>query len=245
MMTQLHTGFTQQYRLSVNGGGNASFLTGFQNSIMTARRTALFDPELGGENGNSIAGRSSHASTKPGVGFYVDGTVDRCLKNNWTVSVSLGLNQVAFSYDMDPDKSWDNSPMMQQALPVISDLRLLYLHSRLLNVTKQWGRFEAQAGPVLSYLVHKKYTRSVSFYENGGSVPAVITIGDNKGEARKFLAGADLAVRYRILRNLGIDLRAQRYFTPVYQKEQTGEDRYKKGRPLQLSLGLNYRLAGF
>ncbi len=242
MMTQLSTGFTQQYRLSVNGGGNASFLPAFQNSMITAKRNSLFVPELNGVNGDFIRGGSYHARTKAGVGFYVDGAVDRRLRNDWAVSVSLGLNQVAFTYDTEQP---DNSPMMKQALSVLGDLRLLYLNSRCLNVTKRWGRFEAQAGPVISYLIHKKYTRSVSFHGEEESVAVAYAIGDDKGAARKFLAGADLAVHYRVVRNLNIDLRAQRYFTPIYQKEQTGEDRYKKGKPLQLSLGFNYRLAGF
>lgn len=241
-VSQLYTGFAQQYRFSVNGGGNASFLPGFQNSVITAKRSGSFVPELNGGNSDFIIGRSSHASTKPGFGFYIDGAVDRYLKNNWTISVSLGLNQVAFTYDTEYP---DNSPMMKQAQSVLSDLRLLYLNSRFLNLTKRWGRFEAQAGPVISYLVHKKYSRSVSFYGEEESVPVVYTIGDDKGAAWKFLAGADLGIRYRLVRNLNIDLRGQRYFTPVYQKEQTGEDRYKKGKPLQVSLGFNYRLAGF
>lgn len=242
MITQVHASYAQKYRLSVNAGGNASFLPGFQNNIITAKRSALIEPEFGEENGNFIAAGNYYAKTKPGAGFYVDGVVDRYLKNNWTVSVSLGFNRVAFTYETEQA---DNSQMMQQAQQRLGDIRLLYLNSRFLNVTKRWGRFGVQAGPVLSYLVHKKYTQSVSFYGEEASVPVVYAIGDDKGAARKLLAGADLAVHYQLVHNLNIDLRVQRYFTPVYQKEQTGDDRYKKGKPLQLSAGLSYRLAGF
>lgn len=245
MITQLHTGFAQQYRLSLNGGINASFVPAFQNNLSIAKRSSLIGQELlylNQGSGSFFAPGSHRSATKPGAGFYVDGSVDRRLRNNWTVSISLGLNRVAFRYDAEQP---DNNPLMKQAQSVLGDIRLLYLNSRFLNVTKQWGRFEAQAGPVISYLIHKKYTRNVSFYGEEESKPVVYTIGDDKGAAQKLLAGADLAVYYRVMRNLNAGLRGQRYFTPVYQKEQTGEDRYKKGKPLQLSLGLSYRLAGF
>lgn len=237
---QLHTGFAQQYRFSVSGGGNASFLKNFQSEIRYVEGFVIPDLLIIDNGKNLRAQYNAPSQAQAKTGFYADGMLTRKLRDNWGLSVSLGVMQTAFTYDT---KIGMDGVSMKSVWNGYGDSRFTYLYSKLLNVEKQFNRLGLQAGPVLSYLVAKKYSNTVIRYGSDGK--AVAGYFEEKGAPRKFLVGGQLHMRYQILKPLDIVLGAGYSFNALYKKENTGEDMYKKSRPLQVSLGLNYRLVGF
>jgi len=110
------------------------------------------------------------------------------------------------------------------------DTRLTYLTSRPLNLTRSFQRFSLQAGPVLNYLIDKKDNNTVVIYNNGEPTGAYF---EQKGSAKKFLAGVHLNARYAVTKRLEIMLGGQ-YFMSATYKEQ--------GKPRQVQLGVSYTL---
>ncbi len=239
MVTQLYAGYAQQYSLSVNAGGNASFVKNFQSKIIYVEDFVIPDYINIDNSRQSPVNYSAPSQTKPGVGFYVDGAITRRLANHWGLSASLGVTQTVFTYDT---KIGMEAVSMKSVWNGYGDSRFTYLYSKLLNVEKQFNRLSLQAGPVLNYLIAKKYSNTIIRYGSDGK--AVSGYFEEKGLPRKLLIGGQLNMRYRVLKPLDVVLGAGYSFSSLYQKENTGMDVYKKSKPLQISLGLHYRLAG-
>ena len=240
MVAQLHVGLSQQYRFSVTAGANTSFMKDFQSEILYTEGF-LIPGYIDINNAKSLrAGYSTPSQTKPKTGFYADGVLTRTLRNNWGLSVSLGVLQTAFTYDT---KIGMDMVSMKSVWNGYGDSRFTYLYSRLLNVEKKFNRLGFQAGPVLNLLIAKKYSNTIIRYDDAGE--PVAGYFETKGDLRKMLMGGRLDMSYRLLRSVELVLGAGYSFNALYKKENTGEDMYQKSRPLQVSLGLNYRLAGF
>jgi len=236
----------QKYRLSVQAGGNTSFISKFDNKYTYAQRPLNpYDGILAPGTGNTIMGMDK-TNTKPEekIGFLADLQIERKLQNNWGISASLGVNQVAYSYET-PAFVATTDQTLKKALNKIGDVKLLYLTTRLANISKRWNRFAITAGPELSYVLRKKYVTAVSWQTTQDDRHYLSVAGDGKGEANKLLIGAALGVQYEAGKNFYVRLGGQKIFSSLYKKEGTAADVHKKSRPIQVELGIGYRIAGF
>lgn len=236
----------QKYSLTVNGGGNMSFVPDYPASFMIAEFNPLmpefYDLNMG--NINSITSMSGVTSkSKHKVGFYVDAALERKLQNQWGLSLSLGLNQIAFEHLIQTSNG--SAQILKDAFRSFKDNRFLYLSSRFLNVSKSVSKFKLEAGPVLGYLLSKKMNNRYGVMETKDGTTTATLVTDARGDANKFMAGANLGAQYEVAPKLAVKLGGQYYFTSVYKKEGTYVDAYKKSKPLQVSLGLSYRIAAF
>ena len=174
------------------------------------------------------------------------------MENNWSISASLGVNNVAYSYETPTFGIATTDPTLKDALNKIGDVKLLYLTTRLANISKKWNRFALTAGPELNYLLSKKYISSVSWQWQSAQNDKqyISSVNDSKSDAHKFLIGATLGARYDIGKSFYARLGSQKIFTSLYKKGNTESSFYKsnvheKSRPIQIELGIGYRFAGF
>ncbi|HMR82893.1 MAG TPA: hypothetical protein PKE30_07165, partial [Niabella sp.] len=168
--------------------------------------------------------------------------IERKLQNNWGISASLGVNQVAYSYETPAFEITTTNPALNSALNKMGDVRILYLTTKLANISKKWNRFTITAGPELSYLISKKYINMVSWQTVQDEKQYLSVVRDGKGDASKLLVGAALGIHYDISSRFYARLGAQKIFSSLYKKDGAHEDVYKKSRPLQAELGLGFRI---
>lgn len=112
-------------------------------------------------------------------------------------------------------------------------------------MSKSISKFKVKAGPALGYLLSKKMYNQYRVVETKDGISTITVVADGRGDANKFMAGANLDAQYEVAPKLAVKLGEQYYFTSVYKKEGTYVDVYKKSKPLQVSLGLSYRIADF
>lgn len=234
----------QKYQLSVQAGGNTSFISKFDNEYKSAQRPLNPYEFLDMAEGHSVSSIGiDKTKTENRIGFFADVQIERQLRNNWGISASLGVNQVAYSYET-PAFVITTDQTLKNALSKIGDVKLTYLTTRLANISKKWNRLTLTGGPELSYLVSKKYVSAVSWQTIQNEKQYLSIAGDGKGDVNKLLIGATLGLRYNVGKNFYVRLGGQKIFSSLYKKEGTHEDVYKKSRPLQAELGLGFRITG-
>ena len=231
----------QQYSLSLQAGGNSAFISKFGNEYHYAQRPLnpyeFIDTDGNFTNGFTM-GKTSPTSS---INFFADLQLERKLSNNWGISASLGINRIAYSYEV-PSFVITDDPTLRSALDKIGDVKLTYLTSRLANVSKKWNRFTLTAGPELSYIIHKNYVTTVSWEAVKDDKSYLAMAGDGKGDANKLLLGATLGLHYDLSHRFYLRLGAQKIFSSLYKKDEAYEDLYKSSRPLQAELGLGFRI---
>lgn len=236
----------QKYSISVQAGGNASFISKFDNEYVYGQRVLALPSFLDNGEGNfdKMIGIAD-TKTENKIGFFSDVQIERNLKNNWSISASLGVNQVAYSYETPTFGITTTDPTLNNAINKIGDVKMLYLTTRLANISKKWNRFSLTAGPELGYLLSKKYVSMVTWQTTQGETRYRSTVRDGKGDASKLLVGASLGLHYDVSSRFYARLGAQKMFSSLYKKDEAHEDVYKKSRPLQAELGLGFRITDF
>lgn len=237
----------QNFDLKLNAGANATQINKFQNKLTIV--DAFIVPGLytveNAKNTPQVAEPTVATNYKPG--FFVDAELGKELWNDWKLSLSLGLQEVSFTYDtrLPANNIINTDTSMKAVIGNYGNTNLLYINSRVANISKTFSRISLQAGPLLSYLVHKKYNNTYLFYSNEDKTNATAGIFEQKGDATKLLLGAHLNLRYKLFTPLEVMIGSQYFFNSIYKKEGTYEPMYKKSKPLQLMIGLSYRVAYF
>ncbi|MFT3902534.1 MAG: hypothetical protein QM727_05145 [Niabella sp.] len=238
----------QKYQLNVQAGGNTSFISKFYNEYVYIEGTSPFDffYEFNSDNRGLYGSYGfDDIKVKNKAGFFFDAQVERKLANHWGISASLGLNQINYTYETPlAQKNLFNEPI-NNAIRDFGDTRLLYLTSRLANVSKKWGRFTLAAGPELNLLLKRNYTKTVVSQVTKGDKTMKAVFTELRGDATWFLFGANLNMKYDISKGFYITLGGQKIFSSLYEKEGTAADVHKKSRPLQAEIGVGYRIAEF
>jgi hypothetical protein len=237
------TASAQQFDLKINAGGNLTMMPGFQNQIYIVDRFAV----PGWININNAYNQpivtKSASKTSAGIGYNIEAEVGKKLGDKWKLSLSVGLMQLRYNYDTYISQSfYKNDFYLGDVNDKYGESKFTYLTSRPLNVTRLFNRFSVQAGPVLSFLLDKKYINTVVIYDqNTGEAAGAFF--EEKGDAQKVLFGAHLNTRYAVVKNLEVMLGAQYFFNSVYKSEGTYEGIHDKSKPLQFQLGLSYNFA--
>ncbi|HRN48356.1 MAG TPA: hypothetical protein PK110_05295 [Niabella sp.] len=236
----------QNFDIKISAGADATQMKNFNNGFTiiqgipfkTGNELPQKTPVV-----SKIEGASSQTNYK--VGFFADAEISKEFWNHWKLSISLGVNQLAYTYDtkLPANNLFEKDTMMKQISNDFGDTKLLYINSRFLNVSKSFGRVSLQLGPVVNYLVHKKYNADFSIIDSVNSVSHVIS--EQRGNPKKLKLGGHLNLRYKILTPLEIMIGTQYFFNSIYESAGTYEGVYKKSNPIQLQLGLSYRIAYF
>lgn len=237
-----------RFSLKVNAGGNTTFISDFENNIYAG--TLIIPDLLTIDNfSNSPFIYGAQSETKNKMSFFGELEADYLLKNNLSISFSLGINSLSYDYktyymtgDTEP---YYTGPIFADTKTYFEfpeeygDTKLTYLHSNLLNINKRWNKFTLQGGPAISLLLSQKFTNGVLKTENGNN-NAYIEI--KNPDAQKILYGLNLAAKYNFGNNIEAIIGGSYMFNSIYQKEKTGEDIYKKSKPMQLRVGLSYTI---
>ncbi|GAB3414649.1 hypothetical protein GCM10027516_05390 [Niabella aquatica] len=245
----------QKYTVSVQAGGNTSFISKFVNAYTYAQKPLEFDYELdpGMGTDNFIRGvEIKDTKTRNKLGFFADVQMERNLKNNWGIGASLGVNKIAYSYETPDFGITIADPVLNNELSKMGNVKLLYLTTRLVNISKRWNRFSLIAGPELSYLLSKKYVTTVTWQWQSvqNSKQYISSVSDAKGNASQLLIGAVLGAQYDMGKRFYVRVSSQKIFTSLYKNQEPLNNFYKtnvheKSRPLQAELGLGFRVTGF
>ena len=236
----------QSWELKVNAGGNTTLVDNIKGKIFYGKTNGKFPwEEL---NSNNFIGQIStdQTSTLNKIGFYADGELVRHLGRNWSLSVSAGINKTNYSYDIAfPTSSRIDTTSMKDIDNDFGNTKLLYVSSRLLNVTKSFSNLSLTAGPVLNFLVSDNDRGKIYYHDNGDNT--VSYIASPLYKPNKFLFGGNLALGYKLAKPLELKAGTQYFFNSVYKK---GENKNIEGKdvkvnPFQINLGLSYSLMKF
>lgn len=151
--------------------------------------------------------------------------------------------QLSYDYDTYTGQSAENRPTYASELSEKhGDTRFTYLSARPLNVTRFFGRFSLQAGPVFNYLINKQFNNVIVRYDpsTGNAANALFEI---KGDAQRFVWGGHLNARFAVSKQLEVMLGGQYFLNSLYKKEGTYEDLRDKSKTLQLQLGVSYNFS--
>lgn len=216
---------------------------GFQSRIVIVDRFVI--PGLISINNayNPPAETKTASKTSPGFGYNIEAEVGKKLGDKWKISLSVGLMQLCYDYDTYISRSfYKNDFSLANEYDEYGDSKFTYFTFRPLNVTRVFQRFSVQAGPVLSFLLSKKYINTVVIYDaNTGEASGAFF--EEKGDVQKVLFGAHLNTRYEIIKNLEVMLGTQYFFNSLYKSGGTYKGMYDKSKPLQFQLGLSYNFA--
>ncbi len=236
----------QNFDIKINAGANATYIPKFQNQLTIVDGFIIPGLYTPGNAKNPPIVVESASTPNYKAGFFADAEISQELWNNWKLSLSLGASQINYTYDnrvpattLSPDTS------MKSLFSNYGNTRMLYFSSRFLNVTKSFNRVSLQIGPVVNYLANKKFNNTYLFYDASDSLNAKAGIFEQKEGANKWLIGGHFNFRYKISPPLEIMVGTQYFFNSLYKKENTYESIYKKSKPLQLQVGLSYRIAYF
>lgn len=236
----------QSFDVKINAGANATQINNFESGF-TIMYGMQLDPTIHLNPPSPVVQNIQGVKSQPNykVGFFADAELGKEFWNHWKLSFSLGLNQIAYTYDtkLPSNILFAKDTMMKGVSANYGNTSLIYLTSRFLNASKSFGRVSFQVGPIISYLIHKKYNTGYRFVDSANSV--YHTLVETKGDASKLLLGGHFNLRYKIMTPLEIFIGTQYFFNSMYNKEGTYHDMYKKSMPLQLQVGLSYRVAYF
>lgn len=234
----------QKIELKVNACANVSLLPSFNNQIMIVNGFTIPGYISPANAANPPMSTTATSKTKPQAGFNVEVEAGEKLSDRWKISLSLGVNQIRYDYDTHIDQSilYKNNFDLSELTTKYGDSKFTYLTSRPLNVSLTFDRFSLQAGPIVSYLISKKYTNEVVL-SNVDTHEAIGAFFESKGDIRKFLYGAHLNARMAVAKNLEVMLGSQYFLNSLYKKENTYKPIYDKSKALQIQLGLSYNIA--
>ena len=119
------------------------------------------------------------------------------------------------------------------------DSRYTYITARPANVSFTVKRFSFQAGPVLSYLVAKKYSNTVVIFEKN-TFDIIAAFFEQERKPPKILMGAHVNTRFSVGRRVGIMLGSQYFFNSVYKKNDATAALHGKSNALQMQFGVSY-----
>ncbi|MBS0025849.1 outer membrane beta-barrel protein [Chitinophaga sp. 22321] len=234
----------QKTDFKVNASANISVLPAFNNQIIIVNGFIVPGAISVANAANPPMTTSSTSSTKSQIGFNVEVEAGKKLSDRWKISLSLGINQIRFDYDTHIYQSvlYKNDFDLSELTTKYGDSKFTYLSSRPFNVSLTFNRFALQAGPIISYLIGKKYSNYV-LVSNTGTGEAIGAFFESKGDIQKFLYGAHLNARIGVAKNLEIMLGGQYFLNSLYKKEVTYKPIYDKSKALQFQLGLSYNFA--
>ncbi|MGE9311739.1 hypothetical protein ACLOAU_08835 [Niabella sp. CJ426] len=245
----------QKYKVNIQAGVNTTFISKFDNTNVYAENFSIpgyYQLNTAGQI-RSMSARETRIQKRPG--FFADIAVEKMLQNNWSLSLSLGVNQVYYTYNGFigiPEYSGAPGAGDQVRLidlksiePDYGDTKMLYLTSRAFNVSKKWSRFTVTAGPQLNYLLSKKYTNTILLDTDPSKEGYEDGIFEARGDANKLLIGATLSAKYHITHRLYLVAGGQKWFSSLYEKQNTSDDVHRKSRPIQAELGIGYNITGF
>lgn len=255
LLTSVFALNAQTYKVNIQAGANTSFISKFDNSYTYVEDflvPAYYDLNSG--RNISTYTKTTHIKLQPG--FFADIAIEKILQNNWSLSLSLGLNQMNYTYDgaivtaeypntAGSGGSMGSSADLKSLYSDYGDTKMLYLTSRAFNVSKKWSRFAVTAGPQLNYLLSKKYTNTILLDTDPSKEGYEDGIFEARGDANKLLIGATLSAKYHITPRLYIVAGGQKWFSSLYEKQNTSDDVHRKSRPIQAELGIGYNITGF
>lgn len=235
----------QNWELKLNAGANTTFINNIHGDFSFSRTGDPFS--LDPEDRPFISTYSTdETETDIKLGFYADAELFRHLRNDWALSLSLGVSKSNFTYDIMFSGSSDTTSA-KQIDDEFGDTKLLYISSRFLNVTKSFSNLSVSAGPVLNFLIHDNGEGKTVYRNNEDNSVDAFHVSLHK--PAKIIYGGNLALGYKLAEPLEVRLGAQYFFNSVYKK---GEETYfgetndnRKANPLYLSLGLSYSLFKF
>ncbi|MCH5715467.1 hypothetical protein [Niabella hibiscisoli] len=188
---------------------------------------------------------SNEVSIKKQPGFFADIALEKMLKNNWSLSLSLGVNQVSYTYDGSiAIPEYSNTPgeatswrslNLKTLDPDYGNTKMLYLTSRAFHIAKKWSKFTVAAGPQFNYLLSKKYTNSILLDTDPSKQGYEDGVFEARGDARKLLIGATLSAKYNVTHRLYIVAGGQKWFSSLYEKENTSANVHQKAAPYRQS----------
>lgn len=236
----------QNFDIKISAGANATSIPKFQNQLTIIDGFSVPGLYTIGNAKNPPIVVETPSTPNYKAGFFADAELAKELWNNWKLSVSLGVSQINYTYDTRvPATSLSPDTSMKALFSNYGDTRMFYFSSRFLNVTKSFNRVSLQLGPVVNYLVNKKFDNTYLFFDKADSLNAKAAIFEQKGGANKWLLGGHFNLRYKISPPLEIMIGTQYFFNSLYPKAETYGPIYRKTKPLQLQLGLSYRIAYF
>ncbi len=236
----------QGFDIKLSAGANSTYMRNFDGNYTIETGELGVTPSLNQLPSHTTQGFGNvHSVANYKVGAFADAEFGIEFWNKWRLSFSLGGNQITYTYDTKiPANNWTGKDTSVKAMiPSYGDTRLLYLSSRFANLSKSFGKISLQAGPVLHYLLHKKYENSFYFRDTANMTYS--NFKEERGAANHFLIGGNLNLRYTLIRELEVMVGTQYFFSKLYDKEGTAKDQYQKSNPLQLQVGLSYRIAYF
>lgn len=241
----------QSWELKVNAGGNTTFVSGIWGHGTYGDFTPIVPGlyNIGNSKNPPSVGifLTDNVSEYNMIGFYSDVELKRLLSNNWSFSVSVGINKTNFTYDVGINSriSPIDSIKMKDIDGDFGDTKLLHISSRFLNVTKSFSNLSLSAGPVFNFLVHDNGRGKIYYHDNGDNTVNYITSPLYK--PNKILYGGNLAISYKLAQSLELKAGTQYFFNSVYKngenKDNDGKD--VKVNPFQINLGLSYSIMKF
>lgn len=236
----------QKIELKVNASANLSMLPNFDNQIIIVNGFTIPGVISVANAANPPMATTATSKTKRQAGFNFEVEAGRKLSDRWKISLSLGVNQIRYDYDTHIYQSilYKNDFDLSELTTKYGDSKFTYLTSRPLNVSLTFDRFSLQAGPIINYLIGKKYSNYV-VVSNVDTREAIGAFFESKGDVQKFLYGVHLNARMAMAKNLEIMLGSQYFLNALYKKETTYKPIYDKSKALQIQLGLSYNFASF
>ncbi|OQP64128.1 hypothetical protein A3860_22240 [Niastella vici] len=236
------TATAQKFELQINANGNFTWLPDFKNRIYIV--DGFIVPNLIDINNarNPPVITETRSETRPGGGYTIEAEVAKRINERWKLSFAVGVMEMSFSYRTYIAQSFYRNDFYLGN----SNTNLTYLIIRPVNVAFNSKRFIIQGGPVVSYLLGKKYTNRVVIYDiNTHPWEALGAFFEEKGDAQKMLYGAHAYAGINVARNIDLLVGSQYFFNSIYKKEGTYKPLYDKGKAFQAQLGISYHLARF
>lgn len=198
----------QTYKVNIQMGGNTTFISKFDNTHIYVE-DFLVPAYYNINSGRNISTYTKTTPIKLRPGFFADIAIEKMLQNNWSLNLSLGVDQVNYTYDGTiATAEYSNTPGggsgigsavdLKSLYADYGDTKMLYLTSRALNVSKKWGRFTVTAGPQLNYLLSKKYANIILLDTDPSKEGYEDGIFETRGDANRLLIGAALSAKYHI-----------------------------------------------
>lgn len=233
----------QKIELKINAAANLTILPDFNNRIYIADGfivPGLITPA----NARKLSITTPVSATRNRPGLMLEAEAGKKLSSRWKLSVALGFIRMKYDYDTHIAQSfYGNNFYLGEKAAKYGETRLSYLSARPANVAVTFNRFSLQGGPVIGYLIGKQYTNNVVIHSNTGE--AVGAFWEEKGDVQQWLFGAHLNARYEIIPRLEVMLGGQYFFNSIYKRDGTYEPLYNKSKPLQVQLGVSYRILPF
>jgi len=228
----------QKIELKLNAGVNLTQVPDFKNRIYIADGFVIPN-YINIDNARSLTMTETTSKTRPGGGFNVEAELGKKINGKWSVSFSLGMMQMSYTYDTYIAQSFYKNDFYIGN----GNIRFTYLTLRPFNVSLAYNRFSIQGGAIISYLTGKKDNNAMIIYNfNTNPFQPVGGFFEQKGDAQKMLFGAHINSRFAVSKKVEIMLGSQYFFNSLYKKENTYKPLHDKSKALQFQVGVSYRV---